>query len=68
MWNARKETMKESEMELTVSQNEAFKSRDCKRRVLIFHNCGDEFLITTTKKIQKRVVTEDENIFHCLFK
>ena len=55
-------------MELTVSQNEAFKSRDCKRWVLIFHNCGDEFLITTTKKIQKRVVTEDENIFHCLFK
>lgn len=68
MWNARKETMKESEMELTVSQNEAFKSRDGKRWVLIFHNCGDEFLITTKKKIQKRVVTEDENIFHCLFK
>ena len=53
MLNARKETMKESGMELTVSQNEAFKSRDGKRWVLIFHNCGDELLITTKKKYKK---------------
>lgn len=53
MLNARKETMKESGMELTVSQNEAFKSRDGKRWVLIFHNCGDELLITTKKNTKK---------------
>lgn len=60
--------MKESGIELTVSQNEVFKSRDGKIWVLMFHSCGNKLLITTTKKIQKRMVIEDENIFHCLFK
>lgn len=59
--------MKESGTELTVSQNEVFKSRDSKIWVLIFHSCGNKLLITK-KKVQKRVVIEDENIFHCLFK
>lgn len=43
--------MKKSGIELTVSQNEVFKSRDSKRWVLIFHNCGDKLLIT--KKYRK---------------
>ena len=42
--------MKESGIELTVSQNEVFKSRDGKIWVLMFHSCGNKLLITTTKK------------------